>query len=124
MMDPGELEPLPRKREHYINCEFCGHQNLRSARLCAKCGARISLSAVARAYIDPIAQRFGLVVLLAIPTALVCLVTFSFIAGGLGLGDTVRPVVNALTLGVGVLALVVLVVTIVILTYHKKPKKK
>jgi hypothetical protein len=82
------------------------------------------LAAVAQAYFNPIVQRFGWVLLLAIPAVLVCLVAFSFIAGGLGLGDAVRPVVNAMALGLGALALVVLVVSIWILNYHKKPKIK
>jgi hypothetical protein len=124
-MDPGSLEPLPtKKREIYINCRFCGHQNVRSARVCAKCGEKISLASVAQAYLKPYAQRFGWVVLLAIPAALVCIIAFSFIAGGLGLGDAVRPVVNVLIFGLGALALAVLAVCTLIVMYRRKPTLK
>jgi hypothetical protein len=59
--------------------------------------------------------------LLAVPIALTGLIVFSFIAGGLGYGDAVRPIVNDLMLGIGALALVALVLGIAVLTYHKRP---
>jgi hypothetical protein len=82
------------------------------------------VGAVARAYVDPIVHRFSLLLLLAIPIALICIMAFSFIAGGLGYGNAVRQVVNALILGIGALALVILVLGILALTHHKKPKMK
>jgi hypothetical protein len=82
------------------------------------------LAQAVQAYVTPVAQRFGWVLLLILPIALVCVVIFSFIAGGLGFGDAVRSWVDGIILGIGALGVLVVVPGILILTYHKKPKIK
>ena len=124
-MGPDGLTPLPsRRREHYIDCRFCGHRNKRTARVCEVCGARITFADTTRAYVEPVARRFGWVVLLALPVGLVCVVALSVIAGGLGYGDAVRPFVNKILLGFGALALLVVMTGVLVLAYHRKPKIK
>jgi len=65
---------------------------------------------VAQAYVAPLAQRFGLLLLLAVPIIFICLAAVSYIAGGLGLGSTVRPIVNTVILLFGIGALVAIIV--------------
>jgi hypothetical protein len=124
VMEPPKLEPIPVKREHLIKCEFCGYRNKRSAWFCVNCGARISMATTARAYVEPAVQRFGLLLLLLIPIAIVSIAAFSWIAEGLGLGDQVAPLINKVVLGIGAFGLLVLVPGILILTYKRKSKIK
>ena len=125
-MEPSALEPLPsRQREKLISCRFCGHLNQRSSRFCAKCGARIGLgTVVVQVYVKPVAQRFGWMLLLAVPVVLILAIALSFFAGHLGYGNAVRTIVDKVLLGIGAVAFVVVALGVLILTYHKKPKIK
>jgi len=60
--------------------------------------------------------------MLAIPAAVVCLLAFSFIAGGLGFGNVVRPILNIIFLGLAGLGLVIVALGILYLT--RKPGQK
>jgi hypothetical protein len=105
-------------------CRYCGHHNRRSARFCEQCGERISFVAVARTYMEPAARRFGWLLFLSIPIALVILLAVAWIAGGLGFGAVVLPIVNKIILGIGIAGALVIVSCALILTYKDKPRVK
>jgi hypothetical protein len=127
MINPGDTTglsgPATRIHEHYVQCRYCGHRNRRMASYCEECGEKITLAAVARAYIDPVAQQFSWMMLLLLPTMLVGIVAFSFIAGGLGFGEAVRPVVDKLVFGLGALAAVIIGVGVFFVAYKVKPRR-
>ena len=113
-------EPTISTQKKLMACENCGHLNPRSARVCAKCGARFGFATYVQAYAGPALKQLGLLALLGIPAVVVCLIIFTFIAGHLGYGAVARKISNYVYFALAGLGLVILALGGLILTYNRK----